>query len=95
MQGVKPSRATNGHRIAEAVRGKDWTRARLALAERLAVAADATDSARDLKGIARELIAAIDRCELDAARDAAENDTPLARILALADTDDGLTAVAQ
>lgn len=91
MQGVRPSKATNGHAIADAVRQRDWMQARLALAERLAVAADATDSARDLKGIARELIAALDRCELDQARSASEIDTPLARILSMADSDEYLS----
>lgn len=92
MQGVRPSRATNGSAITDAVRRRDWTGARYALAERLAMVADATDCARDLKGLARELIAAIDKAELDEARQAAEGDTPLARILSMVDNDEYLRA---
>lgn len=94
MQGQSPKYAKQGP-ISLAVEGRDWSAARLALAEKLAKLADATDSARDAKSIARELAALLDRCEADQyAADAKEKDTPLTRILADADNqDNGLKAV--
>lgn len=82
MQGQSPRYAEDGP-IQGAVEARDWRAARLALAEKLAKAADATDSARDVKAIAHELVPVLDRCEADQhAADAANADTPLARILA-------------
>lgn len=87
MQGQSPRYADQGP-ISQSVEGRDWRAARLALAEKLAKLADATDSARDAKSIARELAALLDRCEADQhAADVRERDTPLARILA--DTEGG------
>lgn len=82
MQGQSPRFSTQG-KISRSVEGRDWRAARLALAEKLAKLADATDSARDAKSIARELAALLDRCEADQhAADVRGQDTPLARILA-------------
>ena len=82
MQGQSPRYAEQGP-ISQSVEGRDWCAARLALAEKLAKLADATDSARDAKSIARELAALLDRCEADQqAADVRGQDTPLARILA-------------
>lgn len=87
MRGQSPRCSDQGP-IAKFVGDRDWRAARLALAEKLAKLADATDSARDAKSIARELAALLDRCEADQyAADAMERDTPLARILA--DTESG------
>lgn len=92
MQGQSPRHPEAGP-ITQAVEARDFRAARLALAEKLARAADATDSARDIKSIARELVAVLDKCEADIyAADAVDADTPLARILAKA-TDTGLRAV--
>ena len=46
---------------------------------------DATDSARDAKSISLSLIQLMDKCEIDAAREGSEKDTPLAQILAEAE----------
>lgn len=82
MRGVSISRTPTDGTISEAVREKDWPAARLAMAARLAEAADATDSARDLKSIARSLTPLLDRCEADQLIEAAQGETPLARIVA-------------
>lgn len=85
MQGQSPRYADKGP-ISQAVEDRDWRAARLALAEKLAKVADATDSARDAKAVARELAAVIDHCEADQhAADASGADTPLARLLAEAE----------
>lgn len=82
MQGQSPRYAEQGP-ISQAVEARDWRAARLALAEKLAKLADATDSARDAKSVASELAAVLDRCEADQhATDAKSPETPLARILA-------------
>ena len=85
MRGQSPRYAEQGP-ISQAVEARDWRTARLALAEKLAKVADATDSARDAKAVARELASVIDRCEADQyAADAKDADSPLAQILAEAD----------
>lgn len=85
MRGLSISESHGRSAVTDAVREGDWTAARLALAERLAEAADATDSARDLKSIARSLTPLLDRCEIDEARQRAAGDTPLSRIMAEAE----------
>lgn len=81
MQGQAPRYAEGGP-IQNAVVARDWHAARLALAEKLAKAADATDSARDIKAIAHELLAVLNRCEADQyTAEAANSDSPIARIL--------------
>ena len=85
MKGQSPRYAEQGP-ISQAVEARDFRAARLALAEKLARVADATDSARDIKAVARELATVLDRCEADKhATDAEGRDTPLARLLAEAD----------
>ena len=92
MQGQSPRYADAGP-IQEAVERRDWRAARLALAEKLARAADATDSARDVKAIAHELVPVLDRCEADQHdADAAGTDSPLAQIISNA-RNDGLKVV--
>ena len=85
MNGISPTRVPKGP-IAEAVERKDWPAARLELAKKLAQTVDATDSARDVKGVARELVSVMAACEIDD-RIGDADDTPLARILAQADYD--------
>ena len=93
MQGTPASRLKAGA-ISEAVESGDWPQARLAIAKRLARILDTTDSARDSKTVARELLQTIDRVEQDEALGAAAApETPLARILAAVDSPESLEAV--
>ena len=83
MNGVSPKELPDGP-IYEAVHGHDWPRARQELAEKLARTCDATDSARDIKAVARELTAVMAQCEVDDRLSGGE-ESPLALILARAD----------
>lgn len=86
MQGQKPAAAEQGP-IFEAVEAHNWQLARYELAKKLARTLDATDSARDVKGTGRELAAVLDRVEQDERMEQADGqDTPLARILSMADS---------
>lgn len=71
--------------IEQAVIDGDYTKARKKVAVKLARMMDATDSARDAKSISLSLIQLMDKCEMDAAREGSEKDTPLAQILAEAE----------
>lgn len=84
MRGKTISQTETAGAIASAVREKDWPAARLAMAVRLAEAADATDSARDLKSLARSLVPLLDLCELDQKERHDLEETPLGRILSQA-----------
>jgi len=64
----------------------DYASARKAMAIRLAHMFDNTDSARDVKAISMSLAPLIERCEADAQVVAdAEEDTPLNRIMSMAE----------
>jgi len=80
MNGVSPSNMPAGP-ITQAVTGKRWDEARQAIAEKLARCLDATDSARDVKGIARELVAVLSATELDDRAQRATEESPLAALL--------------
>ena len=87
MNGISPSALPDGP-ITEAVAGKDWPAARQAIAEKLARCLDATDSARDVKGLARELVSVLDSTELDQRANIAIEESPLAALLREADEQD-------
>lgn len=70
--------------IEQAVRGKDYKKARELMAIKLARMLDYTDSARDSKSICLSLTQLIDKCEADEQqRD--DKDTPYSRIMAEAE----------
>ena len=83
MNGVSPKDVEQGP-IYTAVKAHDWQKARQELAEKLARTCDATDSARDIKAVARELTAVMAQCEVDDRLSGGE-ESPLALILARAD----------
>ena len=83
MNGVSPKELPDGP-IYEAVHSHDWQKARQELAEKLARTCDATDSARDVKAVARELVNVMSQCEVDD-RITSNEETPLSLILARAD----------
>lgn len=72
--------------IEQAVRDSDFTKARYSMSVKLARMMDATDSARDVKSLSLTLLDLLEKCETDRLREAEKNDTPLASILAEAET---------
>ena len=70
--------------IESAVHNKDFPAARREMAVKLARMMDQTDSARDVKSVALTLTGLLDSCEADSKRDAASDETPLAKVLRMA-----------
>ena len=80
MRGGPQDREASG--LPDAVRERDWPRARYELALILSDALACTKSGRDQKAIAHELVPLMDRCEADEAAQSAESaETPHARIM--------------
>ena len=83
MRGRSISQTPSDHTITRAVESHNWAAARFAITRRLGEAMDATDSARDLKSLARSIAPLISQCETDDIVSASQDaGTPLAQILA-------------
>ena len=85
-QGKKIRRDEPPKSVEQAIIDDDYPSAHKAMAIRLAHMFDNTDSARDLKALSISLAPLVEKCEHDlAATKDAEADTPLNRIVAMAD----------
>lgn len=85
-QGKKIRMDEPAKNVEQAILDDDYPSARKAMAVRLARMFDNTDSARDVKALSISLAPLIERCEQDFTADAdAEEDTPLNRIVAMAE----------
>lgn len=71
--------------VESAVSNGEWSKARLQMAAKLARMLDNTDCARDVKSLSLSLIPLIDKCEQDERASHAQENTPLADILAEAE----------
>lgn len=85
-QGRKIDMSAEPIGVEAAILENDFQGARRAMAVRLARMFDNTDSARDVKALSITLGPAIDRCEEDFnAESEAEEETPLSRIVGMAE----------
>lgn len=85
-QGKKIRMEEPAKNVEQAILDNDYPSARKAMAVRLARMFDNTDSARDVKALSISLAPLIERCEADSAGvQDAEADTPLNRIVAMAE----------